>query len=200
MISVLCPSRGNPALLDRSVWSLRETAAGELQILAAIDPDEADLYAGADICPGTEFWVAPERYGYDRLHVYYQRLAELALGDWLLIWNDDATMLTIGWDAQIMALPPEIHVADVRSPHYPLCCFPAVRRAAVEALGKFSTDTPHVDTFWGDIGETAGVLQRISAYASCESPSRNNPHDFYSARHQREMARCAAVLRELVTL
>jgi hypothetical protein len=200
VITVLCPSRGNPALLYRSVQSLRSTATGDLQVLAAIDPDEAALYAAADAYPGTEFWIAPERYGYDRLHVYYQRLAPLAQGDWLLIWNDDATMMTLGWDAEIMALPREVFVADVRSPHYPLCCFPAVRREAVEALGKFSTDTPHVDTFWGDIGVMAGVLQRVGVYAHCESPSRGNPHSFYGPEHQQEMARCAAVLQKLVTL
>ena len=137
------------------------------------------------------------RQGYDRLHVYYQRLSQLARGDWLLVWNDDATMLTTGWDAVIGDLPAEVHVAGVQSPHSPLCCFPAVRREAVAAIGKFCTDNPHVDTFWGDIATAAGTFRETAVYAHCESPGGCNPHDFYSPEHQAEMARCAQALREL---
>lgn len=193
MISVLCPSRGNPELLARSVQSLRARAWAEPEILIAADADDAATCRKALELTGRVH--ISERAGYDRLHEYYQALAAVATGDWLLVWNDDAVMMTDGWDARIGELPPEAYVADLASPHSPLCCFPAVRREAVAALGKFSTANPHVDTFWGDIAMASGTLRRVDVYVSCDSPVRNNPHDFYQPHHQAEMARCAEILR-----
>jgi hypothetical protein len=195
VISVLCPSRGHPDLLARSVSSLRELAAVTPEILVAADDDDPGTI-GAATALGTRVLVSG-RAGYDRLHEYYQRLAGMARGDWLLVWNDDAVMLTPEWDAVIERLPGTVHVAGVQSPHSPLCCFPAVRREAIAAIGKFCTDNPHVDTFWGDIATAAGTFRETGVYAHCESPSGCNPHDFYSAAHQAEMARCAGILRQL---
>jgi Glycosyl transferase family 2 len=195
MISVLCPSRGHPDLLERSVRSLRARSVGVLEILVAVDDDDiATIEMAAEVA---DVLTVVPRAGYDRLHVYYQGLARLADGDWLMVWGDDCVMMTDGWDAVIEALPREILVADVTSTHSPLCCFPAVRRAAVSALGMFCTDNPHCDTFWGDIGAMAGVIARVPVYVSAESPVKNQPHDFYSPEHQAKMYRCAEKLREL---
>lgn len=193
MISVLCPSRDRPQLLRRSVASLRDLATSHVEILVAADDDDpATVRAAGEL--GVRV-VVFRRAGYARLYEYYQRLAELALGDWLLIWNDDAVMTTRYWDEAIHALPPEVLVADLESPHSPLCCFPAVRRQAVDALGRFCTDNPHVDTFWQDAGRAANTIRQVPVYAACDSPVRpGQSHGYYEPEHQAELAACTAVL------
>lgn len=195
MISVLCPSRGHPDLLVRSVDSLRNRAISDPQILVAADDDDTETILTAQRL-GVDVYIR-ERVGYDRLHVYYQELAALANGDWLMVWGDDCIMTSNCWDEKIEALPPEVLVASLASSHSPLCCFPAVRRAAMDAIGMFCTDNPHCDTFWGDIGAMAGVLASVNVFVSAESPVKGQPHDFYQPEHQAKMAVCAQQLREM---
>lgn len=194
----MCPSRERPELLARSVKSLRDRAAGEIEILVAADGDDLPTIGMAAAVADVAMVIQP-RAGYERLHVYYQELSDRATGDWLLIWGDDCVMCTDRWDEIIEALPPEVLVANLASTYTPLCCFPAVRRTAADALGRFSSDNPHVDTFWGDIGTWAGVIQGVGVFVSAESPIRGQPGNFYEPEHQAEMQKCAQQLRGLVT-
>lgn len=197
MISVLCPTRHRINKFERSYESLTRAAdrPQDVEFLAAVDPDDTSLatygwYSGV-------MWVAPERFGYDGLHRYYQGLAEIARGDWLLVWNDDCEMTTPGWDTVIGKLSPDIMIADIQTPHSPLCCFPAIRRRAVEALGRFSSDNPHVDTFWQDVGNATGIIASVPVYAHCETPVKpDQTHGYYDGPHQAELATCTQLLRE----
>ncbi|HXJ25684.1 MAG TPA: glycosyltransferase [Streptosporangiaceae bacterium] len=200
MISVLCPSRGRPAQLDASVTSLAANAAYDppFEVLVVADDDDQDTIAAArELGPSCRLLIT-SRKGYDRLHEYYKIAAAAARGDWLMVWNDDAVMATLNWNAIIEGLPPGILVADVGSTQSPLCCFPAVRREAVTALGRFSTDNPHVDTFWGDAGRAAGVIAAVPVFASHVSAIRyGQHHGFYDPPHQAEIAAAAGTLRSL---
>ena len=193
MISVLIPSRGNPALLERSVWSLRDHASRPPEILVAVDDDDpVTIFTAGELAVRLH---VREQAGYDRLHVYYQELAAMASGDWLLVWGDDCVMTTDDWDGIIESLPPGVLVADLKSTHSQHCCFPAVRRTAMEAIGRFSTDNPHVDTFWGDIATGAGVIRRPDGiFVQADSLIRGYPHDFYSPEHQEKMRECIRLL------
>lgn len=162
MISVLLPTRSRPYLYRLSVRTLMETISDttNMEVLTAVDPDDVDFYA--DI---PDKLVVEERYGYSQLHRYYNALAERATGEWLLLWNDDAMMDSTGWDVLLNNLPESTLVADFQSQHSPgLCCFPAVRKRAVEAVGGFSLHTPHCDTYWQDIGRATGSIQAVDAY------------------------------------
>jgi hypothetical protein len=196
MISVLCPSRGNPEMLTRSANSLLDLANGPVELLVAVDDDDPRTIEAALLIADRTL-VLP-RAGYAGLHIYYQELAAAASGTWLLVWNDDFTMLTHAWDTFIEALPQDIFVADLQSPHSPLCCAPAVRRNAVEAIGTFSTDNPHVDTFWQDTGRALGVIRQVPVHIDLETPVKpGQTHGFYDLPHQTQMAGYAEVLRAL---
>lgn len=197
MIDVLLPSRGRPTVLAASIRALRSLAAQpeSVRVQVAADDDDDATHAAASEA-GAHCHVFP-RHGYGGLHLYYQGLAARCDGDWLLVWNDDATMRTPGWDEIITGLPPAVLVADIQSPHSPLCCFPAVRREAVSMLGRFSTDNPHVDTFWQDLGAATGTIAVVPVEADAMSPVRpDQTHGFYEAPHQAEMAACAQTLRD----
>jgi hypothetical protein len=110
VISVLCPSRGRPESLCRSVDSLLGLAAdpGTVRVLVAADPDDDSTLIDADRKMGNKASVhlMPERFGYSQLHRYYNYLAGIAAGEWLMVWNDDALMLTRGWDEIVHAQQP----------------------------------------------------------------------------------------------
>ncbi|HWB36849.1 MAG TPA: hypothetical protein VHA75_12565 [Rugosimonospora sp.] len=216
MISVLMPSRGRPASLVKSAMSVFDHAArpDAVEVLVAADPDDMGTHAVAEDL-GLDCWVAPERYGYGGIRLYFNRLAEVAIGDWMLLWNDDATMITKGWDVKVEALPPSAMVADLRNAFSPgLCCFPAVRRAAVELLdGYCSANTPHVDSWWQEIGRRSGTIQPVDAFVHHDRFDLTGGHDdatyregrtalrnaeFFGSIIQTQINEAAARLRDLV--
>jgi hypothetical protein len=100
-------------------------------------------------------WTTVRR-GYANLHTYYNRLAEIARGDWLLLWNDDALMRTDGWDKIVESHCPTMVLSPL-TVHAPLCTFPIVPRSFVRAVGHFSLNA-HCDTWWQEIAEMLGIL------------------------------------------
>jgi hypothetical protein len=159
MISALLPSRGRLASLVVSVGSLVTTASRpeNVEVLVMGDPDDIASIPAAWRYPAprqVRAWIAPERYGYGRLHEYYNALAARAGGDWLLIWNDDATMLTDGWDEIIEAAGPAVLWLEAN--HSPQAnMFPAWPRAWYEAAGRVS-GSPHCDSWLQLLGGLLG--------------------------------------------
>src|SRR3954471_7475372 len=104
-ISVLLPSRGRPVSLVRSIGSLVTNSSDlhRVQMLVGWDDDDPDTAAAARESTALDIITVrfPERFGYYQLHRYVNALAERANGDWLLLWNDDATLATLGWDSVI---------------------------------------------------------------------------------------------------
>ena len=41
--------------------------------------------------------IITQRYGYGKLHKYYNLAAIQSSGDWLWLWNDDVRLLTKNW-------------------------------------------------------------------------------------------------------
>ncbi len=159
MISVLLPSRGRPESLAASIGSLRDLAHQSVDIevlVAADDDDPPTIRAARDI--GAEVLVSP-RYGYDRLHMYVNTLAHRARGEWLLLWNDDARMLTPGWGRRVSEAPIGVLWPAHNGSQF-LNVFPAVHRSIVEALGHFSL-SPHCDSWMQDVAEAVGAHHHI---------------------------------------
>lgn len=176
MITVLCPSRGRPEALKRSVESLFANAGGEIEVLIAWDLDDRPTEIAVNQLVA-QYWSCPigglasERKGYARLYEYYNDLAQQASGNWLALQNDDAVMTTENWDEKIMALSPEIMVADLQSNLSPtFCCFPAMRREMYEILGHFSGPTPHVDSYVQDIGRLLGRIAPVDVFVEHNRP------------------------------
>lgn len=153
-------------LLTESIRSLRGTAHNntEVEILIAADEDDNPTVENAgSLCQSL---IVTPRFGYSRLNMYYNLLAKEARGQWLVLWNDDAVMLTDEWDRILHETPEGVLIADLQSQHTStgLCCFPAVRRKAVAAVGGFSPHTPHCDTYWQDIGRATGCIRTVDIH------------------------------------
>lgn len=160
MISVLLPSRGRPLSLADSIGSLRVMAndPAALEILVAADPDDPATAKAAEQSRAT-CWTAPTRYGYHQLHRYVNHLATLASGEWLLLWNDDARMLTPGWDRRVEEAEPGV-LWSAHNDSPALNIFPIAHRSIIETLGHFSL-SPHCDSWAQDVATAVGAHHRI---------------------------------------
>lgn len=159
----------------------------------AIDSDDTSEVRRTAWDVATYLWISPIRYGYGRLHEYFNHLASVALGGWLLLWNDDAVMLTRDWDERIRELPPEVLVADLACPpHSPdMITFPAVRRVACEVVGGFSPHNSHCDTYWEVVGRALGVVRSVDVHVRHDRADLTGRHvdetyqgQFTSGTHQ----------------
>lgn len=195
-ISVLLPTRNRPELLDRSIHSLLDLATLPLriEILLAVDPDAvADLPACVEY--GT-VWTAPERYGSARMQEYYNGLARMAHGASLMIWNDDATMLTRGWDSIVRSSPADGCLWLDHMGTGPDHCnmFPIWPKAWTDRLGRITDGSPRVDTWIQEVAEIMGRQVRVPIQVQHVSPDDQTWREgreyflpeFHALRHLRE--------------
>ncbi len=213
MISVLLPSRGRPDSLAASMSSLLETASepAGVQILVAADPDDRATQE-VPLRPGDVMWVAPERYGYLRMYEYVNALAKIASGQWLHLWNDDARMLTPGWDAIVAAQQPGVLWSSAN--HAPQCnIFPFWPKAWSDAMGHVSLAW-QCDTWIEQVGAMAGRMWKVPIEVFHDRADVSGGHDdltaaegwrtaygpnyrFWDSEHVQQRAQDALVVRAL---
>lgn len=160
IVSVLIPTRGRIQRLNQAIASIvSKTPAEHFEILLRFDDDDWESKKDLQNWPNTFSIHGPRLNGYLSLHDYYNELALKAAGDWLAIWNDDATLSESGyWTEQLAAFPktgavahPEWHILGKSRYHTPLeqySPFPLMPRSAMAELadGKFCSPTDiHID-------------------------------------------------------
>ena len=159
LVSVLLPSRGRPESLTGTIHGLLELAdePDTIEVLIAADPD--DETTCTMLLPGGNVrrWVAPERYGYHRLHLYVNELAAQAAGTWLMLWNDDAKMLTEHWDKVIGGFAPDTIIWPEHNDAAAYGCniFPIWPRAWTAHVGHVALNA-HCDSWIQDVCNELG--------------------------------------------
>lgn len=153
-ISILLPTRNRVELLQRSVDSIINTANDlkNIEFLFAIDYDDtisAD-YIVNDLTPYLTNVVSSrtytfQRFGYSNLNFYYNGLAKHSLGNWLLMWNDDAIMVDKDWDLKISNYENQFKLIRFKENHYdhPNACFPCI---PIDWLMLFDSISPVPET------------------------------------------------------
>lgn len=148
-ISILLPTRGRTTQLLRSVDSLIDLANDptRIQWLFGFDSNDMDTYKWfqENVLPkimtsGAKYTcMGFEPLGYTKLHEYVNRLAEKAVGDWFVFWNDDAVMKTAGWDTEIVQHTGEfcLQAFDTHNKH-PYSIFPIVPKEWFDIIGHLS--------------------------------------------------------------
>ena len=136
LVSVLCPTRGRPGALEKSLAGLLDlaTAPARVEILLGADPDD-DATLALPLPWQASRWTAPHRYGYASLHLYYNALAGQATGRWHMLWNDDALMVTPGWDDVIAARTEDVLLWPYVPEEQGMNCFPIWPSLLVQADG-----------------------------------------------------------------
>ena len=163
-ISVMLPTRGRPEALRKSLASLLDHAedAASVEILLGIDSDDRQtIEAFLDMEPNVRAVILPPLGYRVAIKEYCNRLAAIAAGKWLLLWNDDALMQTPGWDTIIADLPPCI--GRPQHNNGSLNTFPVVPRDWVQHIGHYTLNT-QADTWWQKIGTWTKAQRDIPVF------------------------------------
>jgi hypothetical protein len=148
--SFLLPSRKRVSACTESIASICDTAVDKtcFEILLAFDDDDTESRdAVCAYCTERSInykVLTSERYGYRHLHKYVNRLCEIAEGEMLWLWNDDAKILTQGWDEKIKPYGTD-RALDFPNRHS-VWIFPLVPAKYVKEMGHFSGQA-HNDTW-----------------------------------------------------
>jgi hypothetical protein len=138
-----------------------------LELVVKADDDDAETLAALEkvgALVDLKVLVGPRGRGYLELSGWYEQMARAAAGDWCLIWNDDARMLTHGWDLILASTNldgtwhkcPDTVVMAARSEGHPFDNeFVLFRRKAVDIWEKLS-ESPHLDNWLWTVYHFAG--------------------------------------------
>lgn len=150
LASFLLPTRGRPERLVQSIQSIHMRNADvkrwndvpNYEILFRVDVDDTPTRILVMDWVNDPFYhvtLGPRHRGYLDLHLMVNQLAARARGEFLVLWNDDALMVTENWDdvlKQHLSDPPRIYHPTSEGTTRNI--FPIVRRSVYEAMGRFS--------------------------------------------------------------
>lgn len=148
-IAVMLATHKRTDALSRSVFSLldRTKNLGRIQLIFGID-DNDDI--GTDhfvnvIQPdldrrGVDYLALSfEPLGYLGLNQYYNRMADEADADWLMVWCDDAIMETQDWDERVSECTGEFKLLKAHAHNeHPYAVFPILPAEWKEVTGYFA--------------------------------------------------------------
>lgn len=183
LLSVLLPTRGRYEQALESLYSIAHTSSRamdcmrDIEVLVRIDDDDpqAALWRLNQSRRSNVKVVQGPRFGYSGHHHYYNEVAKVATGDWLLLWNDDAKFADIsaGWDLALltMDIPPgcsdEVCMLLGSMGKRSYGDFPLTRRAASVKLGHYA-QSPQVDSYLLSLYWKLGAIGRIPIDCSHE--------------------------------
>lgn len=186
LVTFLCPSRGRPESLRKSIESLRATAYDPdcFDVLTYIDADDPCLaeYSALAAFPGPGVRlrnIVGPSLGYARLNeCISEGLIPVAEGQWLWLWNDDAIMDTERWDIQIRKHPINCVLnpdTNHQSHATGLNVFPAVPKAWVDLVGWARNGAN--DTWFQYIGQMLRAQVNIPVYITHDRSDLTGGHD-----------------------
>lgn len=115
--SVILPSRGRPYGLHVALNSLTRTPdqPNEIEVIVGLDEDDTitlPRLSEFNCYPNTTILVNPR----EPVSVMCYKMVSRAKGDWILFFNDDASLIGSSWDKELarhpktgVILQPEIH-------------------------------------------------------------------------------------------
>jgi hypothetical protein len=148
-IAVMLATHKRTDALSRSVFSLLKFTKNlnRIQLIFGIDDNDT---IGTDhfvdvIQPeldrrGVDYIALSfEPLGYLKLNQYYNRMAEEADADWLMVWCDDAIMETQDWDERVAECTGEFKLLKAHAHNeHPYAVFPILPAEWREVTGYFA--------------------------------------------------------------
>ena len=145
--SIILPTRGQPGYVKKFLDSIERTTSNKdsIEILFAIDEGQRDIcgfvekqFYSFDI----QFFERPKTNNFSV--DYYNWLADRSNGENIWVLNDDAWIMSHGWDITILSKIKEhkwpVYLVDTHdstkaNPGNYFCTFPMISRKAFELLG-----------------------------------------------------------------
>lgn len=198
-ISILLPTRGRTVALKASLVGLMEKCnqPEHMEILLGLDDDDQETleYVKSDLVPLFQQYRVQVRVstfkplGYKNLHIYVNTLAQASQGDWLFFWNDDALMVSDGWDDIIREHDGEFKLLGPTDNHdgHPNAIFPIVPRDWFILLEHLSQNAQN-DTWLSHIAYMLDIFERIPLNVIHDRAdiTGNNNDDTFKARQYME--------------
>jgi hypothetical protein len=173
LVSILLPTRNRVTLVERSVRSLLSLSQypTQIEIVTAYDDDDTvskDYFTGSKWTTLLEDYGAVghacccPHWGYSGLHKYYTTMAEQSRGRWLMIWNDDAVMLTPNWDQHVSDYQEFIGMLHMTTDNFKkdLTLFPLIPKTWLDLFGQISLHQLN-DSWIQEICRQADAVQAI---------------------------------------
>ena len=200
LLSVLLPTRKRTQLVEKTVRTLLELADNpkRLEVLIAYDNDDAqsadyfksncwrDLISSYN-CTSQEFCV--ESWGYYDLNKYYNYLSNNSKGCWYLIWNDDALMLTDGWDSVVEKYKDYIGMLSIETTNNPHCLFPIVPKLWKDLFGTLCDDHNAIDSWIYHICKIANCVKEVEIktfHDRFSETGNNNDEVFHNRKYRKK--------------
>jgi len=193
-ISVLLPTRGRREALKSSVMSLIDRAANptKIEFLFGMDDDDRETrdWCKENIFPeieqkGVDALVLEFKpLGYIRLHEYVNLLAKYSQGKWLMFWNDDAQMITDGWDQEITKHNGQFLCLRMPTHNsHPYAIFPIVPREWYYLFDRLSAHQLS-DAYISQVSYIVGIMKNIDVEVVHDrfDLTGNNNDDTYKKR------------------
>jgi glycosyltransferase involved in cell wall biosynthesis len=171
LISVLLPTRNRVNLVNRSVESLLSKSSDPSRVEILVAYDEDDLVS-QEYFNGSAWesliGVAHNQvcccplWGYSGLNRYYTTMAKQARGRWFMVWNDDAVMLTEGWDQHLANNQDFIGLLHMETENFKknLTLFPLIPKVWLDLFGELSQHQLN-DSWIQDICHEADAVREI---------------------------------------
>jgi len=171
LLSVIIPSRQRFDALSETINSFTDLADSpeKVEFLVKLDSDDETISKIGQLPGKTKTLVYDRMKGYKDLHHFVNDLCLLAKGDWLLLMNDDAKMVTKGWDTVLENVDPyqynpnfkgtdKICLLHPGAPENDITIvFPMIRKESFKALGHFSLHA-HNDAWIHYVFEPTGAI------------------------------------------
>lgn len=174
-ISVLVPTRGRVALLQRMLATLAATAADMATVEVVFRVDDDDPETLAFLCHDwlrqhlrSRVVIGPRLNGYATLPSLINDCARLAASDLLIVINDDVVFRTSGWDTRLVEeaakYPDGIFVLGVDTVmNNANWVFPCQSKTQAERLGGFFDERLLYPDIWlRDVMQPLGRLIRVN--------------------------------------
>lgn len=205
LISVIFPTRKRIQLLEKSIQSIISSTDdfSKVEILIGVDDDDIETqeYLKTKSYPIEMIFKVYPRYSYRHLNIYVNELSKISTGELLMLWNDDAVIVTPHWDTIIENVyrneKKPIAVYQVPNNHH-LTIFPIISRSIYENWGFFSDQT-HTDSFiewicWGfyktipvTVYHERADPSKAGNYAEANESSKISSPEFHSAQNKEKM-------------
>jgi len=172
IITLLLPTRGRTDVLKKSLESLVSKASytKRIEIILGLDDDDDKVkkYIEDEIAPYLRENKIECRanifqpLGYENLHTYVNTLAQNATGEWLFFWNDDALMLTEGWDEVITSYNGQFKLLGPKDNHngHPYAILPIVPKDWFRLMDHLSQNAQN-DAWLSHIAYMLDIFERI---------------------------------------
>lgn len=151
LISILMPTRKRPQLLMQAVrhFLVNTVDHKNIEFVFRYDDDDhetGELLQNAQGKLPMTVLRGPRGRGYLDMHHWVNGMCSVAKGDWIFVANDDAALMSYGWDKileNFAHIPgwhgvEEISVLGCYVNHAPAEAFLLVRREVVQVMGHYA--------------------------------------------------------------